>query len=291
MLVCARAARACSSDLQSRVLFGVLRLDDFAEDLLTALEVALKMYAAGDEKDAYQLTSPFAPYIATRRAAHVPADQVEPRARRGSPVPAPEPVPAPGARDKQEDEESEDEEGGTAGGGRRPKRAKPAAPQKECPEPRAPEEKKKRRSGPSGMSGARRAAAHMAAGVATAAAAAAAAGHAPPPPPPPGPRPVEIALRTENDELKLQLAKVSEERMALKEQLATLKATVELREQLAIATAKAACGGLMLRAMTSLGGGGGCARAGSSGVQTPGQDTPVGSSIHQQLAFDSFFGA
>ena len=79
--------------------------------------------------------------------------------------------------------------------------------------------------------------------------------------------------------------------MALKEQLATLKATVELREQLAIATAKAACGGLMLRAMTSLGGGGGCARAGSSGVQTPGQDTPVGSSIHQQLAFDSFFGA
>ena len=63
----------------------MLRLDDFAENLLTALEVALKAYAAGDEKDAYQLTSPFAPYIATRRAARVPAEvepQVEPRARR-----------------------------------------------------------------------------------------------------------------------------------------------------------------------------------------------------------------
>ncbi len=63
---------------------------------------------------------------------------------------------------------------------------------------------------------------------------------------------------------------------------------MELREQLAVATAKAACGGLMLRAMTNLGGG---ARAGSSGVQTPGgEDTPTGS-IQQQLAFDAFFGS
>lgn len=284
MLVCARAARACSSDLQSRVLFGVLRLDDFAEDLLTALEVALKMYSAGDEKDAYQLTSPFAPYIATRRAARVPAADVEaPRApHKAAPVPAP----APGAGDKQGDKESEGEDGGTVGGGRgRMRAAKGAAEVK--PTPTAPEAPKKRRSGASGESLARKAARLAAEGAQAAPTVAAAAGHTPPLPP--GPRPVEIALRTENGELKLQLAKVSEERMALKEQLATLKATVELREQLAIATAKAACGGMMLRAMTSLGGG--CARAGSSGVQTPGQDTPVGSSTQQQLAFDSFFGA
>ena len=134
------------------------------------------------------------------------------------------------------------------------------------------------------MSGARKAAR---AAAEVAAAAAAAAGHTPPPPP--GPRAMETALRTENGELKLQLAKVNEERMALKEQLAAMKATVELREQLAVATAKAACGGLMLRAMTSLGGG--SARAGPSGVQTPrGEDTPAGSSIQQQLAFDAFFG-
>ena len=288
MLVCARAARACSSDLQSRVLFGVLRLDDFAEDLLTALEVALKAYAAGDEKDAYQLTSPFAPYIATRRAARVPAEvdhlqvelQVEPRVRR-----APAPAPAPRARDNPEDEESEGEDGGTAGGGRgRMRAAKGAAEVK--PTPTAPEAPKKRRSGPSGVSGARKAA-RAAAEVTAAAAEAAAAGQAPPQPP--GPRAVETALRTENGELKLQLAKVNEERMALKEQLAAMKATVELREQLAVATAKAACGGLMLRAMTSLGGG--SARAGSSGVQTPGgEDTPAGPSIQQQLAFDAFFG-
>ena len=285
MLVCARAARVLISDLQSRVLFGVLRLDDFAEDLLTALEVALKAYAAGDEKDAYQLTSPFAPYIATRRAARVPAEvpaevelQVEPRARRA-------PAPAPGARDNPEDEKSEGEDSGKAGGGQAQKRAK--LPKGTAPAPTAPEVPKKRRSGASGESLARKAARLAAEGAQAAPAVAAAAGHTLPLPP--GPRPVEIALRTENSELKLQLAKVSEERMALKEQLATLKATVELREQLAIATAKAACGGLMLRAMTSLGGG--CARAGSSGVQTPGQDTPVGSSTQQQLAFDSFFGA
>jgi len=36
----------------------------------------------------------------------------------------------------------------------------------------------------------------------------------------------------------------------------------------------------------------GGARAGSSGVQTPGgEDTPTGSSISQQLAFDAFFGS
>ena len=262
----------------------MLRLDDFAEDLLTALEVALKMYSAGDEKDAHQLTSPFAPYIATRRAARVPAADVEaPRApHKAAPVPAP----APGAGDKQGDKESEGEDGGTVGGGRgRMRAAKGAAEVK--PTPTAPEAPKKRRSGASGESKARKAARLAAEGAQAAPTVAAAAGHTPPLPP--GPRPVEIALRTENGELKLQLAKVSEELMARKEQLATLKATVELREQLAIATAKAACGGMMLRAMTSLGGG--CARAGSSGVQTPGQDTPVGSSTQQQLAFDSFFGA
>ena len=264
----------------------MLRLDDFAEDLLTALEVALKMYSAGDEKDAHQLTSPFAPYIATRRAARVPAADVEaPRAPHKA-VPVPAPAPAPGAGDKQGDKESEGEDGGTVGGGRgRMRAAKGAAEVK--PTPTAPEAPKKRRSGASGESKARKAARLAAEGAQAAPTVAAAAGHTPPLPP--GPRPVEIALRTENGELKLQLAKVSEELMALKERLATLKATVELREQLAIATAKAACGGMMLRAMTSLGGG--CARAGSSGVQTPGQDTPVGSSTQQQLAFDSFFGA
>ena len=267
----------------------MLREDEFADDLLRAFEVALKEYAAGDEKLAYQLCSPFGPYLATRvpkvAAPAARASSGGARASKGGALNA-APKPAPRA----EDDESDGEDGETAEVNGRAKRAAkpPPAPPKHS-ETRAldeKDEKKKRRSGPSGVSGARKAA-RAAAEVTAAAAEAAAAGQALPPPP--GPRTVETALRTENGELKLQLAKVSEERMALKEQLATLKATVELREQLAIATAKAACGGMMLRAMTSLGGG--CARAGSSGVQTPGQDTPVGSSTQQQLAFDSFFGA
>ena len=210
-----------------------------------------------------------------------------PRARvqRGALNAAPKPAP------RAEDDESDGEDGETAEVNGRAKRAAkpPPAPPKHS-ETRAPDEKdekKKRRSGPSGVSGARKAA-RAAAEVTAAAAEAAAAGQAPPPPP--GPRAVETALRTENGELKVQLAKVNEECMSLKGQLAAMKATVELREQLAVATAKAACGGLMLRAMTNLGGGG--ARAGPSGVHTPGgEDIPTGSSIQQQLAFDAFFGS
>jgi len=146
---------------------------------------------------------------------------------------------------------SDGEYGETAevsGRAKRGAQPQPAPPTKHS-ETRAPEEKKKRRSGPSGVSGARKAA-RAAAEETAAAAEAAAAGHAPPPPP--GPRAVETALRTENGELKVQLAKVNEECSSLKGQLAALKATVELREQLAVATAKAACGGLMLRAMTGV---------------------------------------
>ena len=245
----------------------MLREDEFADDLLAAFEVALKEYAAGGEKLAYQLGSPFGPYLATRRVPKVAA---------------------PGAEDDGDGGVSDGEYGETAevsGRAKRVAKPQPAPPTKHS-ETRAPEEKKKRRSGPSGVSGARKAA-RAAAEETAAAAEAAAAGHAPPPPP--GPRAVETALRTENGELKVQLAKVNEECSSLKGQLAALKATVELREQLAVATAKAACGGLMLRAMTNLGGG---ARAGSSGVQTPGgEDTPTGSSISQQLAFDAFFGS
>jgi hypothetical protein len=272
--------------LQSRALF-VLREDEFADDLLAAFEVALKEYAAGGEKLAYQLGSPFGPYLATRRVPKVaaPAPVARASSARASKGGA---APAPGAEDDGDGGVSDGEYGETAevsGRAKRVAKPQPAPPTKHS-ETRAPEEKKKRRSGPSGVSGARKAA-RAAAEETAAAAEAAAAGHAPPPPP--GPRAVETALRTENGELKVQLAKVNEECSSLKGQLAALKATVELREQLAVATAKAACGGLMLRAMTNLGGG---ARAGSSGVQTPGgEDTPTGSSISQQLAFDAFFGS
>ena len=266
----------------------MLREDEFADDLLAAFEVALKEYAADDEKLAYQLGSPFGPYLATRvPKVAVPAARASTavhgaRASKGGVNAVPVPASAPRA----EDEESGGEDGERAEVSGRAKRVAkpPPAPPKHCSETRAPEEKKRSRSGPSGMSGARKAAR---AAAEVAAAAAAAAGHTPPPPP--GPRAMETALRTENGELKVQLAKVNEECSSLKGQLAALKATVELREQLAVATAKAACGGLMLRAMTNLGGG---ARAGSSGVQTPGgEDTPTGSSISQQLAFDAFFGS
>ena len=267
----------------------MLREDEFADDLLAAYEVALKEYAADDEKLAYQLGSPFGPYLATRVpkvAAPAPAARASSdgaRASKGGALNA-APKPAPRA----EDEESGGEDGERAEVSGRAKRvAKPPPAPPKHSETRALDEKKKRKSGPSGVSGARKAA-RAAAEVTAAAAEAAAAGQAPPPPP--GPRAVETALRTENGELKVQLAKVNEECSSLKGQLAALKATVELREQLAVATAKAACGGLMLRAMTNLGGGG--ARAGPSGVHTPGgEDTPTGSSISQQLAFDAFFGS
>ena len=269
----------------------MLREDEFADDLLRAFEVALKEYAAGDQKLAYQLCSPFGPYLATRVpkvAAPAPAARASSggaRASKGGVNAVP--VPAPASVTGAEDDESDGEVDETVEVGGRAKRAKPLPAPPKHSETRAPDEKKKRRSGPSGVSGARKAA-RAAAEVTAAAAEAAAAGQAPPPPP--GPRAVETALRTENGELKVQLAKVNEECMSLKGQLAAMKATVELREQLAVATAKAACGGLMLRAMTNLGGGG--ARAGPSGVHTPGgEDTPVGASIQQQLAFDAFFGS
>lgn len=270
----------------------MLREDEFADDLLRAFEVALTEYAAGAEKLAYQLCSPFGPYLATRVpkvAAPAPAARASSggaRASKGGVNAVPAPASVTGAEDDKSDGEV-DEAVEVSG---RAKRAKPLPAPPKHSETRAPDEKdekKKRRSGPSGVSGARKAA-RAAAEVTAAAAEAAAAGQAPPPPP--GPRAVETALRTENGELKVQLAKVNEECMSLKGQLAAMKATVELREQLAVATAKAACGGLMLRAMTNLGGGG--ARAGPSGVHTPGgEDIPTGSSIQQQLAFDAFFGS
>ena len=271
----------------------MLREDEFADDLLGAFEVALKEYAAGHEKLAYQLCSPFGPYLATRVpkvAAPAPAARASSggaRASKGGVNAVPAPASVTGAEDDKSDGEGDE----TSEVSRRAKRAaKPLPAPPKHSETRAldeKDEKKKRRSGPSGVSGVRKAA-RAAAEVTAAAAEAAAAGQAPPPPP--GPRAVETALRTENGELKVQLAKVNEECMSLKGQLAAMKATVELREQLAVATAKAACGGLMLRAMTNLGGGG--ARAGPSGVYTPGgEDTPTGSSIQQQLAFDAFFGS
>ena len=224
----------------------MLREDEFADDLLAAFEVALKEYAAGGEKLAYQLGSPFGPYLATRRVPKVaaPAPVARASSARASKGGA---APAPGAEDDGDGGVSDGEYGETAevsGRAKRVAKPQPAPPTKHS-ETRAPEEKKKRRSGPSGVSGARKAA-RAAAEETAAAAEAAAAGHAPPPPP--GPRAVETALRTENGELKVQLAKVNEECSSLKGQLAALKATVELREQLAVATAKAACGGLMLRA-------------------------------------------
>lgn len=54
----------------------MLREDEFADDLLAAFEVALKEYAAGGEKLAYQLGSPFGPYLATRRVPKVAAPKV-----------------------------------------------------------------------------------------------------------------------------------------------------------------------------------------------------------------------
>ena len=143
--------------------------------------------------------------------------------------------------------------------------------------------KPRRTSGPSGVSKAVR----MAREAAQKVAAQKPPKPAPKPPPaapPPAPAPCARAVEDALHALRGQIDKLKDELASMTEKYATLKATVELREQLATANAKAACGGLMLTHTRMMGG---VARAGPP-MMTPGSGEP-GTSVQQQLSFEAFF--
>ena len=256
--------RACARTRPCLCVYLLLilahRLDDYGVDLLKAFEVSLKAHAEVEDDTPREIFgSPFGPYFVARAPVDMPAEMqpvanvVEPAADDAAPALV---------------------------GGRRPKRTVTAitSPAVTPPAvaPPAATGAKKSRSGPSGEISTRKEMRKNAA--------AKASGALPPPPwqPPPDGRAVGDARAVENKALRVENADLKEKLANITEKYMTLQATVELREQLASATAKAACGGLMLTHLL-----GGAARAGPSTLLTPG--SVEGTSVQQHLSFEAFF--
>ena len=271
--------RACARTRPCLCVYLLLilahRLDDYGVYLLKAFEVSLKAHAEVEDNTPREIFgSPFGPYFVARAPVDMPAEMqpvanvVEPAADDAAPALV---------------------------GGRRPKRTVTAITSPAVTGPAvtvpavtppavappavtasavtAAPGAKKSRSGPSGESSTRKEMRKNAA---------AKASGAPPWQPPPDGRAVGDARAVENKALRVENADLKEKLANITEKYMTLQATVELREQLASATAKAACGGLMLTHLL-----GGAARAGPSTLLTPG--SVEGTSVQQHLSFEAFF--